>query len=493
VIERPVLAWRPVGAVALGVTALLLATAGGYDYHRDELYFRMLGQHPAWGYVDEPPFTPLLVRLSTEVFGDTLRGLRVPAAVVIGVVAVLAALVAREASGGAVAQTLAALGAATPFPLIGGHVTSTAGPDLVVWLLVILFAMRALLRDRPRYWLGAGLVSGLGLYNKHLVVLLLLMLVAGLLLVGPRRALLSGWLWAGAALALVVGLPNLVYQATHGFPQLEMAAALAHNKGDDARADMVPLQVLMLGAPMVPIWVAGSVTLFRDARLRPVRALAVAYPLMIVVLLVIAGQPYYTMGLLLALYAIGCAPTERWLAGRRGRQVLVGAGFLVNVAVGVVVALPVVPADRLAGTPIGEINQVTRDQVGWQAYVRQVADVSAGLPADERARAVVVTGNYGEAGAVDRYGPRYGLPKVYSGQNELYHLGHPPDSATVAIVVWQGGPQFLAQQFESCTDAGRLDNRVGVHNEEQDEARLYVCRGPRESWSVLWPRFQHFD
>jgi hypothetical protein len=256
---------------------------------------------------------------------------------------------------------------------------------------------------------------------------------------------------------------------------------------------MIPLQLLLLGLPAVPIWVAGIVTLFRDPRLRPVRALAVAYLLMVAVLLVIAGQPYYTAGLLLALYAIGCAPTERWLSGRRVRQVLVAAGLVVNIALGVVVALPLVPESRLAGTPIGEVNQTARDQIGWQAYVHQVADVYAALPPDERARAVVLTGNYGEAGAVDRYGPRYGLPKVYSGQNELYHLGHPPDSATVVIMVWQGGPQFLAERFESCTDAGRLDNRVGVHNEEQDEARLYVCRGPRKPWSVLWPRFQHFD
>jgi hypothetical protein len=491
--ERPPLAWLPVGAVAAGITTVLLVSAGGYDYHRDELYFRVLGMHPAWGYVDQPPFTPLLARLCIELFGDTVWAIRIPEAIIIGIAAILAAFIAREVGGGWGAQTLAALGLAAAFPLIAGHTILTATPDLIAWLLVILFAMRALLRERPKYWLGVGLTSGLALYNKHLVILLLLTLGVALLLVGPRRVLASPWVWAGMAIAAVVGSPNLVYQITHDFPQLKMAEALAENKGDDARITMLPLQVIMLGVPCVPIWIAGIVTLLRDRRLRPIRALAVAYPLMILLLLVIAGQPYYSIGLLLALFAIGCAPTTRWLDGHRGRQALVGAGVVVNVATSVVIALPVVPLTSLGDTVIPEINQVARDQIGWPTYVRQIADVYTALPAEDRARAVIVTGNYGEHGAVDRFGGEYGLPKVYSGQNELYHLGPPPDSATVVVFVLQE-PNLarLGQSFNNCTVEGRLHNDVGVDNEEE-VAEIVVCRGPRDSWAVLWPRFQHYD
>jgi 4-amino-4-deoxy-L-arabinose transferase-like glycosyltransferase len=476
----------PVVGVAAGLGALLLATAGRYDYHRDELYFRELGRHPAWGYVDQPPLTPLLGRVSTALFGDTVWAFRLPAVAAVLATAFVVALIARELGGGTVARTLAGLGLVSTFPLIGGHVLATASFDLVVWTVVILFVLRALRRDQPGWWLAAGLVVGIGLYNKHLVVLLLLGLAGGLLIGGPRRTLASPWLWAGVAVALVVGAPNLVYQATHDWPQFAMAEALRRDKGDEARLTFVPLQLVMLGPPLVAIWVAGIVTLWRD---RALRAVALAYPLLCVLLLLLAGQPYYTMGLLVALYAAGCVPVERWIRGRPGRRVLLAAAFAVNVAVSVPIALPVLPVRVLARTPIPAVNQVQRDQIGWPAYVAQVAAVYAALPAADRAAATIVTGNYGEAGALNRYGGRYRLPPAYSGQNELYRQGPPPASATIVLLVGIDQPD---RQFASCVVSARLDNGVGIDNEEQGRP-VVVCRDLRESWSTLWPRFRHVD
>jgi 4-amino-4-deoxy-L-arabinose transferase-like glycosyltransferase len=356
---------------------------------------------------------------------------------------------------------------------------------------VILCVTRALCRAEPRWWLAAGAVVGLGLYNKHLVVLLLLGLAAGLLLVGPRHELRSGWLWAGVALALVIGSPNLVYQATHDWPQLEMAAALQRNKGDDSRTFFVPLQLILIGLPLVPVWVAGLVSLLRNPALRAVRALGVAYPVVCVLLLVTGGQPYYTIGLLLALYAAGCVATAPWLAGRPARRTWVAAAVVLNIAISTLLALPVLPVSVLARTPIPAIIQTTRDQIGWPAYVRQVAAVYQALPAAERSVTTVVTGNYGEAGALNRYGGRYGLPRAYSGQNELYHLAVPPASATTAIVLGYRQGEYLAARFASCEAVGRLDNGVGIDNEEQG-LPILVCRGPRRPWRELWPAFQHF-
>jgi 4-amino-4-deoxy-L-arabinose transferase-like glycosyltransferase len=482
--------------VAAGLAVGLAATSNGYGYHRDELYFRMLGQHPAWGYVDQPPFTPLLGRLATALLGDHVWALRAPSVLCAVATVLLLALIARELGGGKVAQVLAGLGAASGYPLIFGHVLTTASFDALVWLAVILFAIRALLREEPRWWLAAGVVTGLGLYNKHLVVLLLLCLAGGLLLVGPRRVLASRWVWIGVAVAVVIGAPNLIYQVTHDWPQLKMAQALAENKGDDARVQLLPLQLLLLGPPLAPFWIAGLVSLLRNPARRPVRALGVAYPLMLVLLFVIKGQPYYTGGLLLALYAAGAVATERWMAGRRWRQVLVGVALALNVAVSALLSLSLLPVPVLARTPIPEVNQVTRDQIGWPTYVRQVAQVYQALPAEDRAHAVVVTGNYGEAGAIDRFGPRYGLPKVYSGQNELYNLGAPPDSATVVLLI---GMDYSDDQvarvesrFRSCQTLARLDNGVGIDNEEQGRG-IRVCRDPRAAWQELWPEFQHYD
>jgi hypothetical protein len=403
-------------------------------------------------------------------------------------VAVLIALIAREVGGGPAAQTLAALAAAGGFPLIAGHVLATATIDLVVWPAVILGVMRALLRDEPRWWLVVGGIVGLALYNKHLIVLLLLALGLGLLLVGPRHVLRSPWLWGGVAIALVVGAPNLIYQVTHDWPQLAMAEALARNKGDDARVTFVPLQLLMLGPPVAAIWIAGLVKLLRDRALRPIRAIGVAYLVLCVVIPLIAGQPYYTLGLQLALWAVGAVATVNWLAGRASRRVLVVTAVVLNAAVAALIALPILPVPVLAHTPIPEINQVTRDQIGWPAYVRQVAEAYQRLSTEEATRAVVITGNYGEAGAIDRYGSRYGLTGVYSGQNELYHLGPPPESASVAILFGFDPPR----SFDSCELAARLDNGVGIDNEEQGRP-VWICRGRRLPWRDLWPSLQHYD
>jgi hypothetical protein len=151
------------------------------------------------------------------------------------------------------------------------------------------------------------------------------------------------------------------------------------------------------------------------------------------------------------------------------------------------VALPLIPLAGLGRTTVPATSSVVGDQIGWPVYAREVADVLAGLPAADRAHAVLLTANYGEAGALDRYGFR----NVYSGHNELYHYGPPPDSASVAVVVGID-PDRLTAAFATCVTAGELDNRAGVDNEEQG-VPIRVCRGPREPWPALWPAFQHYD
>ncbi len=482
-------AWRPVGLVLLGDAALLLATVPRYGYHRDELYFRMLASHPAWGYVDEPPLTPLLAKAGIAVFGDNLWGIRIPALLFALAAVASTALLAADLGGGPGAQALAAAGVSSAFLFISGHVLLTSTPDLVVWLLVILFAERALLRGQPRWWLAAGLTVGLGLYNKQLVVLLLVGLAVGLLVAGPRRELASPWLWAGAALGFVLGLPNLLYQLTHHWPEATMARAIARDKGPDDRVLLIPFQLVMLGIPVVPIWIAGFIRVVRDADWRPVRALAWAYPAVCLVVLITGGQVYYTFGLLAFLYAAGCVVVVRWATGRTGRWAWTVAAVALTVVLGVLVALPVYPLRSLPAVVAG-INQTSRDSVGWPTYVRQVADAYRSLSPADRAQAVLYAGNYGEAGALDRYGPGYGLPSVYSGHNELHRYGPPPDSATVVVEMNEG--EALGRYFDSCVKVGELDNAVGVDNEEQG-APITICRGRKAPWATFWPALQHYS
>ncbi|HLU76037.1 MAG TPA: glycosyltransferase family 39 protein [Nonomuraea sp.] len=476
--ERP-LAWRPVGAVSAALVALLPALSPRYGYHRDELYFRVLAEHPGWGYVDQPPFTPMAARVSMTLFGDSPAALRVLPALAMAALVVLTALIARELGGGRAAQTLAAAGTATgAYVLIAGHTLLTVSFDLPFWAAAILFTLRALLRG-GRWWLAAGAVIGAATYNKLLIAMLVLALAAGVLAAGPRRLLASRWLWAGALVAVVVALPNLLYQLTHDLPQLKMAAALGENKGGEMRVLFAPMQLLLFGPVVAVIGGFGFVRLWRDRR---VRALAVAYPAAAALTLVSGGRFDYTAGLILLLFAAGCVTAEA-----AGRDKIRSAGW--SLALGgagnAVIALPLVPLAVLGSTPVPMINEVARESVGWPALNAAVTGVLDALPPDERRRAVVVTANYGEHGSLSQAG----LTRVYSGHNQLWEYGPPPADGDPAILVNAG---LMSGEFSSCEVRATVDNGLGVENEEQG-VPVFLCRGLRQPWSATWDRWRHFN
>ncbi|MEV0594942.1 glycosyltransferase family 39 protein [Nonomuraea cavernae] len=475
----PLPAWRSVTSIAVALFAILLSVSPRYGYHRDELYFRYLSDHLDWGYVDQPPLTPLLVRAFRVVFGDSLLAFRLLPALAAAVLVVLVALIARELGGGGPAQVLSAFGVATgAYTLILGHTVLTASLDLPFWAAGILFALKALLRGQPRWWMAVGLVLGLATYNKYLIVMLVLGLAAGLALAGPRRTLISPWLWAGAVIALALAAPNLIYQATHDWPQVTMAGALGENKGGEMRVLFVPMQLILFGPVVSVIGAFGWWRLWRDRR---VRALAVAYPVIAVVTLVSGGRFDYPAGLILLLFAAGCVSAEQ--AGiDRARQAR--ASLVFNGLGSALLALPLIPVGGLAATPVPAINEVARESVGWPEFDAAVLGVLRSLPPDEQARAVIVTGNYGEHGSL----VRAGLPRVHSGHNQLWAYGPPPESGTVAILVNTGRREY----FDTCEPRARVDNGVGIDNEEQGTT-VWLCRGLRQPWSVLWPHFRHFS
>jgi hypothetical protein len=204
-----------------------------------------------------------------------------------------------------------------------------------------------------------------------------------------------------------------------------------------------------------------------------------------------SAQFFYPLGVVQVLLAIGCVPTAEWMR-TRARRALVWTAVAVNGAISAVIALPLVPVDVVGATPLPAINQVTADSIGWPAYVQQVADAAAQAPPG----APIVTSNYGEAGALDRFGPEVGLGLgagggVHSGHNDLWFRGAPTDASGAAVFV--GYPlDFVAPLFESCETVDRLDNGLGVENEEQGRP-ITVCTGMRVPWSEAWPRFAHLD
>jgi hypothetical protein len=466
---------------ALVLLVVLLALSPAYGYHRDELYFRLLP--PAWGYTDQPPLTPWLAHGISALI-DQVWAIRIPAALAAALSVVVVPAITAEVGGGRSAQLLAAWGyGLANFTLQLGHVLLTATFDLVVWPLVVLCVLRALVRNQGRWWLLGGLVAGLSLYNKQLIVVLLVAVAVGVLLAGPRPPRLVAWALGGLAVTVVVGLPNLVYQVANGFPQLAMGAALSAHNGWAVRPFVIPFLVVLLGPTLVPIWVAGLVALARRPEWRPIRALAVIFAVVVVLVVLMGAQFYYTYGILSAVFAVGCVPAVEW-AARTGRRRLLVAAVAVNAAISAVISLPVVPLPLLGLTPIPAIDQTARDQVGWPNFARQVDRVAA----THAPGAIVLTTNYGEAGGIARFAPRL-ASRVYSGHNELADLT-PPPAATRTVVTVGWGMEWAERFFSRCRVVARLDSGVAVRSEEQG-APVRVCTDRIAPMSAVWARAAH--
>jgi 4-amino-4-deoxy-L-arabinose transferase-like glycosyltransferase len=500
--ERAVIGRLPVATgglvgVAAVLVALLLAVATRYGYHRDELYFLEASRHLAWGYVDQPPLTPALAGLAQLLVGDSLLGLRLLPALAAGTLVVVSGLVARELGGGRAAQVLAAACVAGSGVTLGtGHLHSTTTYDLLAWAVGLWLLVRLLATGDRRLWLPIGLVAGVGLLNKATVAQLAAAVLVGLL--GDREArrlLASRWMLASAAVVVALWAPYLAWQAGHGWPQLAIFADLrAEDGGLAAGLAFLPWQLLVTNLLLAPLWVAGLLALLRASWARPWRPLAVAYLVFVGFYTLVGGKPYYAFGFYPLLFAAGAV----WLARRREQR---GAGGLplrrllpavaVAAALPLPLLLPVLPASTL-GT-IAKVNYDAGETFGWPTYVAQVLQVRDGLPPAARAEVVAVTGNYGEAGALARYGGAWGRTAVFSGHNSAWWWGPPSGDGRVVLVVgYEQGRAFLQRRFRSVTLAARLDNGQGVGNEEQGQP-VWVCRGLIGTWAGTWLGWRHYS
>ena len=478
--------WRWVGAVAAAVTLLLLVVARRYGWHRDELYFLEAGKHHlAWGYVDQPPFTPLLARLADWIAPGNLVVLRTPPAITAGATVVLGALIARELGGDRRAQIAGAAAlACCGFPLGVGHLLSTAAFDLTAWMALLWVTARLLRTDDPRWWIAFGAIAGVALWNKHLPVLLAITVVAGLALARRRRLLLTPWLPAGGLLAVLIVLPNLLWQADHSWPQLEMAEALSERLAGENRATLLPLQLLFAGPLLVVVLWAGIRALAGDERLRPFRALLLMWPVGIAIAFATAGRPYYVLPLTVVVLLAGVVT---WV--RQDRTRLLGGLLVASTVTTIPLAVPVLPRGSVEVT--SAVNEAVAETVGWPDLVDQVAGVVRELPPDEQRHVVLLALTYGEAGALDRFGPARGLPPAYSGHNSYADFREPTDPDATVVAIRFRLPQ-LREHFVECEQVATVDNGYDIDNEVQGTP-ISVCRGLRRPWPETWDALRRFS
>jgi hypothetical protein len=487
----------PAVTVALGSLGLLMAVAGQYGLHRDEMYFIVAGRHPDFGYVDQPPITPLLNAISAAVFGISPAGIRVMPAVAFAIVVLLTAAIAREFGGGRLAQAIAALTIGVSGYLDAGHLNTTATYDVLGWTVFLLIVVRVLRGGDPRLWLLAGVAAGVTLENKNLILFLGAGLGVGVLVARRWELLRLRWLWAGAALALLIWAPNLIWQAQHGWPQLEMARVIADRSGDQNRADVILLQILFAGPLLFPIFLAGLWWLLRSPEALAWRPIGWSYVVVLGLIFVTAGKGYYSGGLLPTLIAAGAVVTAGWLA--RGRPAVrwikrgaysaatVGSAFII-----VSLTLPVVPAAEFPNSTAAKINTDSVNTYGWDGFVGQVRAVSDSLSPADRAHTAILTANYGEAGSLELLSEP-GLPPVYSGENSYAYWGPPDDSRTITILVmnWDEAGSYWGQWLGPCSLATKIDLGIPEGLSEEQGAGVWVCRDRAAPWSEIWSRFRN--
>jgi 4-amino-4-deoxy-L-arabinose transferase-like glycosyltransferase len=474
---------------------------GQYGFHRDELDIIMNARQLDWGYVAYPPITPFIARIGLELFGNSLQGLRLFSALGQGLVMILAGLMARDMGGRCGAQAMAAIAAfIAPVALMAGTLIQYMAFDYVWWVMVAFFTVRLLATDDARYWLGIGASIGLGMQTKYTMVFWVAGLVVAVLLTPARKYLRSKWLWLGAALALLIYLPNLLWQLQHGFISLNFLSSIHARDIQWGRADdFLPQQLYGTTNPFtLPLWIAGLAACLFATSMKRFRLLAWMFLTTFALFLVTRGRAYYTAPSYVMLLAAGSAWFDRWLAGRAQNIRRIGFSVLwgllaIGSVIGIVLMKPLAPINSSLWKVMSDLNSEIVEMVGWQDLTAQVAKIYQSVPDSEKPRTVILAGNYGEAGALDLYGPEYGLPHVISGANSLWYRGYgEPEPETVIAVGFERGQAEMF--FGQCKPVGLVTNRYNVRNEESlHHTGLYLCQQPRQPWSEMWQDMRRFQ
>jgi len=453
-----------------------------------------------WGYVVYPPMTAFLGRVELILFGTSLRGFRFFAAVAQGLVMILAGLAARELGGKREAQILAALAiAATGHSLFSGSFMSYSSFDYLWWVLAAYFVIRLLKSDDSRWWVAIGAAIGLGMMTKYTMGFLVLGVVGGVLLTPARRYLKSPWLWWGAAAAILVVLPNIVWQIQHHFIAFEFMKSIHARDIRWGWTDFFLLGQLWraTNAATVPLWCAGLWYFFAVPDGKRYRLLGWMYVIPLLAFLFARGRDYYLAPAYPMLLAAGAVWGEQWVRSLSTRSALTvrqiaWTVLAVNGVAYAAVTLPVAPLNSVWWHVAERMNGNFNYEIGWPEMVETVAKIRDSLPAQDQARLGILASDEGEAGAVNLYGPAYGLPTAISGMNSNWLRGYgDPPPETVILIGWHR--DFGEQNFESCELAGHLTNRYGIVNNSIDGyADVFVCRHLRQPWPQFWEHFRYY-
>jgi hypothetical protein len=493
-----------VAALALGLLVFHCVFNNRYGYFRDEFNYLVCSDRLAWGYVDQPPLLPFLLRITRAILGDSLRSIRFLPALAISLVVVLTAMIAREFGGKRFALLLSAVAfVIAPIFLSDGSLVTTNSLEPLLWIGCVYFAILAVTRD-ARYWLLFGVMAGLGLEEKYSILVFGFGIVIGLLLSPQRRFLLNKWFWLGGALAFLIFLPNLIWNVRNDWPFVQLMQNIRAAGRDVylSPLEFFAQQILLVHPLNALIWIAGVIALLFSARFKQFRFLGWCYLVCFATFLALKGKNYYLAPIYPMLFAAGAVVIEKGI--ERTRQGWLKPLIIVLLFVGgawlTPLVVPVLSVDRFISymkrlpfdVPRSEhsheravLPQHYADQFGWEEITAKTAEAWSRLGPEERNDCGVFAQDYGQAGAIDFFGRRYGLPPAVSG-HQTYFLWGPRGYSGNCMIVLDDDREDLEKLFEQVELVGTSeDNPYALER----NVTVWICKGSKfGTLAQLWPR-----
>jgi hypothetical protein len=491
-----------VGCVALVRVVIYLVAAPRYGYFRDEMYYLACGEHPAWGYMDQPPLIAWMAWLLEHTIGVSLHALRLlPMLADVGAM-VLTAMLARKLGGGRWAMFLSSLALlVAPIYLTFSHLFTMNAFDPLLWTLIAWCLVDLVQTGNERNWIWIGLLTGVTLLNKYGVLFFLAGLLVGVMFSQARRSLLRPWFWIGIAIATAIALPNFLWQLRWNFPFVQLVRSVREG-GRDVMLPPLPYlaqQSEMMGfvsslLVMLGLWFLVS----REGRRYAL--LAFGFLSVLGCMLLLKGKFYYVAPVYPVIFAPGAVLFERLTQGR-ALEWFRPAYALVMLLVGAVIAPTAIPLlsienyivytkrlgiqqQKFEHQPESRLPQIYADMVGWEERVKLVADYVHTLPPEQQKITAIGGSNYGEAGAVDLFGPKYGLPKAISTANNYWIWGPRDYTGESLILMDEDSPQKYVEHCKSLTLVARPGD---PYSRPDENYPIYHCVGLSPNLQTLWP------
>jgi len=501
-----------VWAIALAKFAFHLYFNNRYGYFRDEFDYMSCGDHLQWGYVDQPPLIPFLIHLSRALLGDSLRAIRFIPALASSLLVVQTALMTRELGGRRYAQITSAICIVIAgMYLSNGSLLGTNCLEPNLWMGCAYLLILAINKNDPRYWLGFGVVAGLGLEEKYSILVFGAGIVIGLLLTSERRAFLSKWIWLGGIAAFLVFLPNLLWNIHYDWPFVQLMRSI-RAEGRDVVYGPIPYfvqQVMLINPSNAPVWIVGLIALLFSPRLRLYRVLGWCYLASYTIFFLLHGKNYYLAPIYPMLLAAGAFQIESLLEGlsegaSRSWKISIAVTLLIGGAVGLPTSVPVLTPEHfvtymryshieLAKTEhFGDqspLPQWYSDQFGWKEIADETAVAWNRIPPAERADCGIFAQDYGQAGAIDFFGRKQGLPGAMSG-DRTYWIWGPHNYSGDCMIVLGDRQEVLESYFNQVEFVGRsAPNQYALTR----DVPVFLCKGKKfESWTAVWPRLKRW-